>query len=103
MNNGSRLRGPSHASLVAFRLRATPCTPCFRFDRTNVVSRLRLSLGCWNYDRTRALMEGRVQPEGIELNYMSMPVEETDEKGTKRLTGGKDNHRGTPQGGPLTP
>jgi 4,5-dihydroxyphthalate decarboxylase len=41
------------------------------------LSKLRLSLGCWNYDRTRALLEGRVQPEGIDLNYMSMPVEET--------------------------
>jgi 4,5-dihydroxyphthalate decarboxylase len=41
------------------------------------VPRLRLSLACWNYDRTRALAEGRVQPEGIELNYLSMPVEET--------------------------
>src|SRR5437763_2225617 len=35
--------------------------------------------------------------------WLSVPVEETDEKGTKRLTGGKDNHRGTPQGGPLSP
>ena len=41
------------------------------------MARLRLSLACWNYDRTRALAEGRVQPEGIELNYLSMPVEET--------------------------
>jgi 4,5-dihydroxyphthalate decarboxylase len=41
------------------------------------VSRLRLSLGCWNYDRTRALLEGRIQPEGIDLTYLSMPVEET--------------------------
>ena len=41
------------------------------------MAKLRLTLGCWNYDRTRALLEGRVQPEGIELNYLSMPVEET--------------------------
>ena len=41
------------------------------------MSKLRLTLACWNYDRTRALLEGRVQPEGIELNYLSMPVEET--------------------------
>jgi len=38
---------------------------------------LRLSLGCWNYDRTRALMEGSVRPDGIELIYLNMPVEET--------------------------
>jgi 4,5-dihydroxyphthalate decarboxylase len=36
-----------------------------------------LSLGCWNYDRTRALLEGRIQPDGIDLTYLNMPVEET--------------------------
>jgi 4,5-dihydroxyphthalate decarboxylase len=41
------------------------------------VSKLRLSLACWNYDRTRALLEGRVQPDGIDLNYLTLPVEET--------------------------
>jgi 4,5-dihydroxyphthalate decarboxylase len=41
------------------------------------MSKLRMSLGCWNYDRTRALMDGSVQPQGIELNYLNMPVEET--------------------------
>jgi hypothetical protein len=39
--------------------------------------KLRLSLGCWNYDRTRALQDGRVQPDGIDLTYLDMPVEET--------------------------
>ena len=32
-----------------------------------------------------------------------MPVEERDENGKKRLTGGKDNDRGTPQGGVISP
>ena len=41
------------------------------------MSKLGLSFGCWNYDRTRALMDGRVQPDGIDLNYLNMPVEET--------------------------
>jgi 4,5-dihydroxyphthalate decarboxylase len=41
------------------------------------VSNLRLSLGCWNYDRTRGLLEGRIQPDGIDLTYLNMPVEET--------------------------
>ena len=41
------------------------------------MSKLRLSLGCWNYDRTRALMDGSVRPDGIDLNYLEMPVEET--------------------------
>lgn len=38
---------------------------------------LRLSFGCWNYDRTRALMDGSVAPDGIDLIYLDMPVEET--------------------------
>src|SRR5262245_3732473 len=38
---------------------------------------LRLSLACWDYDRTRALADGRVQPDGIELIYLNQPVEET--------------------------
>jgi 4,5-dihydroxyphthalate decarboxylase len=41
------------------------------------VSKLRLSMGCWNYDRTRGLMDGTIQPDGIDLNYLNMPVEET--------------------------
>jgi 4,5-dihydroxyphthalate decarboxylase len=41
------------------------------------LSKLKLSFGCWNYDRTRALMDGTVQPDGIDLNYLNMPVEET--------------------------
>jgi len=40
-------------------------------------SKLKLSLGCWDYDRTRALMDGTVQPDGIDLTYLNMPVEET--------------------------
>jgi RNA-directed DNA polymerase len=31
--------------------------------------------------------------------WLKVPVEERDETGKKRLTGGKDNNRGTPQGG----
>ncbi|HVF63705.1 MAG TPA: ABC transporter substrate-binding protein [Casimicrobiaceae bacterium] len=38
---------------------------------------LRLSLGCWNYDRTRALQDGSIKPDGIDLVYLDMPVEET--------------------------
>src|SRR3954462_3662526 len=38
---------------------------------------LRLSLACWDYDRTRALADGRVRPDGIDLEYLNQPVEET--------------------------
>jgi 4,5-dihydroxyphthalate decarboxylase len=41
------------------------------------MSKLKMSLACWNYDRTRALMDGTVQPDGIDLNYLNLPVEET--------------------------
>lgn len=35
--------------------------------------------------------------------WLKVPVEERDEEGKKRLTGGKDNDRGTPQGGVISP
>jgi 4,5-dihydroxyphthalate decarboxylase len=38
---------------------------------------MRLTLACWDYDRTRALMDGTVAPDGIELIYLNQPVEET--------------------------
>ncbi|MBZ5700204.1 MAG: ABC transporter substrate-binding protein [Acidobacteriia bacterium] len=38
---------------------------------------IRLSLACWNYDRTRALLEGSVPVDGIDLTYLNLPVEET--------------------------
>jgi len=41
------------------------------------MSKLKLSLACWNYDRTRALQDGSVQPDGIDLTYLDLPVEET--------------------------
>ncbi len=41
------------------------------------MAKLRLTLACWNYDRTRALADGSVQPDGIDLNYLDLPVEET--------------------------
>jgi 4,5-dihydroxyphthalate decarboxylase len=37
---------------------------------------LRLTLACEDYDRTRPLKDGIVKPEGIDLNYLVMPVEE---------------------------
>src|SRR5204863_394301 len=40
-------------------------------------SKLRLTMSCWDYDRTRALTEGRVSFDGIELTYLPLVVEET--------------------------
>src|SRR5436189_4345396 len=41
------------------------------------MTKLRLSFACWDYDRTRALADGTVRADGIELNYLTLPVEET--------------------------
>ena len=41
------------------------------------MSRLRLTLACWDYDRTRALADGSIRPDGIDLNCLNLPVEET--------------------------
>src|SRR5438128_3719259 len=44
---------------------------------TDPMPRLQLSLACWDYDRTRALADGSVRPEGIDLIYHELLVEET--------------------------
>jgi 4,5-dihydroxyphthalate decarboxylase len=36
------------------------------------MAKLKLTLACGNYDRTRALIEGGVQPEGVDLNYVPL-------------------------------
>ncbi len=41
------------------------------------MKKLRLTLACWDYDRTRALSDGTVRAEGIDLIYLTQPVEET--------------------------
>ncbi|TBL81228.1 ABC transporter substrate-binding protein [Paenibacillus thalictri] len=41
------------------------------------MKKLQLSLACWDYDRVQALIDGSVRPNGIELNFLKMPVEET--------------------------
>ena len=41
------------------------------------MNKLSLSFAWWVYDRTRALADGTVRPDGIELTYLSLPVEET--------------------------
>src|SRR5262249_56698843 len=36
--------------------------------RTVLMPDLKLTLACWDYDRTRPLIDGRVKPEGIDLD-----------------------------------
>jgi 4,5-dihydroxyphthalate decarboxylase len=38
---------------------------------------LHLTLACSDYDRTRALRDGRVRVDGCDLTYLPLPVEET--------------------------
>ncbi|MFQ5853465.1 MAG: PhnD/SsuA/transferrin family substrate-binding protein, partial [Candidatus Binatia bacterium] len=40
------------------------------------MGKIHLTLACWDYDRTRALQEGRVQVEGVKLTYLPLRVEE---------------------------
>jgi len=55
----------------------SPAKPARRTAARKRSAKLKLSFACWSYDRTRALTEGRVRPEGIELNGLDLPVEET--------------------------
>jgi 4,5-dihydroxyphthalate decarboxylase len=41
------------------------------------MARLNLTFACWNYDRVRALQDGRIRPEGTDLNFISLQPEET--------------------------
>ncbi|WIX77113.1 ABC transporter substrate-binding protein [Amycolatopsis carbonis] len=41
------------------------------------MSRLNLTFACGDYDRTRALEDGSIRPDGIDLTYLRLPVEET--------------------------
>jgi 4,5-dihydroxyphthalate decarboxylase len=44
---------------------------------------LKLTLACWNYDRTRALADGRVRPEGIALTCLDLFPAETSQRMVK--------------------
>jgi 4,5-dihydroxyphthalate decarboxylase len=44
------------------------------------MSRLPITIATWDYDRMRALADGRVRIEGCDVNYMTMPVEEVLER-----------------------
>jgi 4,5-dihydroxyphthalate decarboxylase len=44
------------------------------------MSRLPITVATWDYDRVRALTDGRVHVEGCDVNYLTMPVEECFER-----------------------
>lgn len=39
--------------------------------------KLKVTLGCWDYDRVRSIMDGTIPVQGVDLNFLNMPVEET--------------------------
>jgi 4,5-dihydroxyphthalate decarboxylase len=49
---------------------------------------LKLTLACWDYDRTRPLMDGRVTPDGIDLDIQILRPHET----FKRMLTDKEFH-----------
>jgi hypothetical protein len=44
------------------------------------MSRLSITVATWDYDRVRAIFDGRVRVEGCDVNYLTMPVEECFER-----------------------
>jgi 4,5-dihydroxyphthalate decarboxylase len=44
------------------------------------MNRLPITIVTWDYDRVRALTDGRVTVEGCDVNYLTMPVEECFER-----------------------
>jgi 4,5-dihydroxyphthalate decarboxylase len=44
------------------------------------MSLLPVTIATWDYDRVRALVDGRVRVEGCDVNYLTMPVEECFER-----------------------
>ncbi len=44
------------------------------------MSRLPITVATWDYDRVRALTDGRLPIEGCDVNYLTMPVEECFER-----------------------
>src|SRR3954470_17069249 len=71
---------PAKAGIQDRRTGLATLDPRFRGDdgsrERSRMSKLNLTLACWDYDRTRALMD-RVTAEGVDINYLPMPVEET--------------------------
>ena len=47
--------------------------------------------------------EDRGSADAVRYGWLNVPVEERDGNGKRRLTGGKDHDRGTPQGGVISP
>src|SRR5262249_51646065 len=51
--------------------------PGFFWREVAPMAKLKLTLACWDYDRTRPLIDGRVHAEGIDLEIKVMRPRET--------------------------
>ena len=40
------------------------------------MARLPITVACWDYDRTRPLLDGRVAIQGCDATFLTMPIEE---------------------------
>src|SRR3981189_258787 len=63
---GSISNGPGGSFACPGRPRGKPA-PANTY-RNILMPNLKLTLACWDYDRTRPLMDGRVKPDGIDLD-----------------------------------
>src|SRR5918911_1212991 len=45
-------------------------------ERERAVAKIHLTMSCGDYDRTRPLIDGLVQPEGIDLTVIPLPTPE---------------------------
>src|SRR5436853_2427193 len=64
---------PAGSAAAGFRCasasrRNTCCSPSAVHEEAKAMPNLKLTLACWDYDRTRPLIDGRVKPAGIELD-----------------------------------
>ena len=69
----ARRKNPTRRGWIATAGAALATAPI----KARAAEKLRLTLACWDYDRTRALMDGRIQVDGVDLTYLNLPVEET--------------------------
>src|SRR5579872_6344317 len=77
--------GQPAADAICLWYKPTAQTNIARWDEptatTNIpgsaMNKIELTLACEEYDRTNALREGRVQPDGIDLVYLSLSPQET--------------------------
>src|SRR5581483_8214084 len=78
-----RMMAPSASTRRAASLASIPLS-----DWMPDMPDLKLTLACWDYDRTRPLMDGRVKPEGIDLDVQVLRPHET----FKRMLTDKEFH-----------